>query len=66
MTDKTKALLLDLREVLKKHNAYIKPCSDEFGDTWLDVGFENNYNDGVELELNRALDVECIEVLLNK
>lgn len=66
MNDRTKALLLDLREVLKKHNAYIYPSGDEFNERWLDIGFEDDHNDGVELETNQSLDVECIESLLNK
>lgn len=47
MDDKTKALLLDLKEVLKKHNACIASDSNENcinGESWIDISIYDERN----------------------
>lgn len=63
MTDRTKSLLLDLKEVLQKHNAFVMACNDENGGSWIDIGYDDTCGYEI-LDIDKDLNVESIDELL--
>lgn len=63
MNEKTKALLLDLKEVLKKHNAFVMTEADENGGSWIDIGYDDTCS-YVVLAIGEDLSEESIGKLL--
>ncbi len=66
MTDATKEFLTDLREVLRKHEAYIEDLEeDELGESCISINSYSNHSLYHDLGSNRYLDAKYIDSVLN-